>query len=147
MNDFMDNNGFVFTLDAVLALVIVFIALAAVASTNDFSSTPQIRLSHSAQDTLETMATYKKDPEGFTVIQNITMTLTASKNSQEGIKESGQLAGAYLNQTLGSTKYNLTEINQINTTIAANADIKDADDVAVGVEGCDGYMFRLCIWD
>ena len=143
----MDDKGFIFTLDAAMALIIIFIALAAVASTNEFSSNPQIRLSHSAQDTLETMATYKKDPEGFTVLQNITVTLTASKNSQEGIKEAGQLAGAYLNQTLGSTKYNLTEINQINTTIAASADIKDADDVAVGIEGCDGYMFRLCIWD
>ena len=143
----MDDKGFIFTLDAAMALIIIFIALAAVASTNEFSSTPQIRLSHSAQDTLETMATYKKDPEGFTVLQNITMTLTASKNSQEGIKETGQVAGVYLNQTLGSTKYNLTEINQINTTIAASADIKDADDVAVGVEGCDGYIFRLCIWD
>lgn len=143
----MDDKGFIFTLDAAMALIIIFIALAAVASTNEFSSSPQIRLSHSAQDTLETMAAYKKDPEGFTVLQNVTMTLTASKNSQEGIKEAGQLAGAYLNQTLGSTKYNLTEINQINTTIAANADMNDADDVAVGVEGCDGYMFRLCIWD
>ena len=143
----MDDKGFIFTLDAAMALIIIFIALAAVASTNEFSSTPQIRLSHSAQDTLETMATYKKDPEGFTVLQNITSTLTASKNSQEGIKEAGQLAGAYLNQTLGSTKYNLTEIDQINTTIAASADMNYADDVAVGVEGCDGYMFRLCIWD
>ena len=64
----MDDKGFIFTLDAAMALIIIFIALAAVASTNEFSSTPQIRLSHSAQDTLETMATYKKDPEELAVL-------------------------------------------------------------------------------
>ena len=142
----MDDNGFVFTLDAVLALVIVFIALAAVASINESSLSSQIRLSHNAQDVLEIMATYKKSPEGPSLLQNVASILSANKNDQTGIKEAGQVAGAYLNQTLNNTKYNLTE-TQLNVTIAANADMKEASDVAVGVKSCDGYIFRLCIWD
>ena len=142
----MDNKGFVFTLDAVLALIIVFIALAAVASITESPLSSQIRLSHNAQDVLETMATYKKSPEGPSVLQNIASILFANKNDQTGISEAGQVAGAYLNQTLNNTKYNLTE-TQLNATIAANADMEEASDVAVGVKICDSYVFRLCIWD
>jgi hypothetical protein len=146
MDDFMDDNGFVFTLDAVLALVIVFIALAAVASVNESPLSSQIRLSHNAQDVLETMAAYKKGPEDPSVLQNVANILSTHNNDQSGTKEAGQAAGAYLNQTLNSTKYNLTEA-QLNITIAANADMKEAGDVAVGVKSCDGYIFRLCVWD
>lgn len=145
----MDNNGFIFTMDAALALIIVFIALAAVANVNNSSSSPssQTRLFHNAQDTLETMAAYKTGPEGFTVLQNIAIVLAANKNDKTGINEAGQEAGVYLNQTINSTKYNFTEINQLNATIAANADMKEANNIAVGVKSCDGYMFRLYIWD
>ena len=142
----MDDNGFVFTLDAVLALVIVFIALAAVASINESPLSSQIRLSHNAQDVLETMATYKRSPEEPSVLQNAAKILSANKNDQTGISEAGQVAGAYLNQTLNNTKYNLTE-PQLNATIAANEDMEEANNIAVGVKSCDGYIFRLCIWD
>lgn len=142
----MDNHGFVFTLDAALALIIVFIALAAVASINESPLSSQIRLSHNAQDVLETMATYKKSPEEPSLLQNVASILSANKNDQTGIKEAGQVAGAYLNQTLNNTKYNLTE-TQLNATIAANADMKEANNIAVGVKSCDGYVFRLCVWD
>ena len=148
MDDFMDDNGFIFTLDAALGLIIIFIALAAVANVNiPLSSSSQTRFSHNAQDTLETMATYKTYPCGFTVLQNVATALAANKNDQTGIHEAGQVAGAYLNQTLGSAKYNFTEINQLNDTIAANADMKDAYNIAVGVKSCDGYVFRIYIWD
>ena len=142
----MDNNGFIFTLDAALALIIVFIALAAVASITESPLSSQIRLSHNAQDVLETMATYKKSPEEPSLLQNIASILSANKNDQNGIKEAEQVAGAYLNQTLNNTKYNLTE-TQLNVTIAANADMKEANDVAVGLKSCNGYVFRLCVWD
>lgn len=143
----MDSKGIIFTLDAAMALVIVFIALAAVVSINESPQSPQIRLSHNAQDTVETMATYKADPMGPTVLQNIANTLVASENDQNGINKAAQIAGTYLNQTLGSAKYNFTEANQLNVTIAANADMKEANDVAVGVKNCDGYVFRLYVWD
>ena len=142
----MDNKGFIFTLDTVLALIIAFIALAAVVSITESPLSSQTRLSHNAQDVLETMATYKKGPEEPSVLQNIASILSANKNDQTGIKEAGQVAGTYLNQTLNNTKYNLTE-TQLNATIAANADMKEANNVAVGVKSCDGYVFRLCVWD
>jgi hypothetical protein len=146
MDDFMDDNGFIFTLDAVLALIIVFIALAAVANINESPLSSQIRISHNAQDTLETMATYKKGPEEPSVLQNVASILSANKNDQTGINEAGQVAGVYLNQTLNNTKYNFTEA-QLNVTIAANADMEEGNNIAVSVKICDDYMFRLYIWD
>jgi hypothetical protein len=145
----MDDKGVIFTLDAVMGLVILFILLTVVNSANNaqLSPSPQIRLSHSAQDTLESMATYKTCPEGFTVLQNVAVVLAAHNNDKTGIDEAGQAAGAYLNMTLGSSKYNFTELSEINSTIAANADMKDAANVAVGVMSYEGYMFKLYIWD
>lgn len=145
----MDNKGFIFTLDAALGLVILFILLAAVVSANNtpLSSSPHIRLSHDAQDTLETMAAYKTWPEEFTVLQNVAAILVAHNNDKIGINEAGHAAGDYLNRTLGNAKYNFTEVNQVNSTIAANADMNDADNIAVGVRNCDNYMFKLYIWD
>jgi hypothetical protein len=46
-----------------------------------------------------------------------------------------------------SSKYNFTEMNQVNGTIAANADMEDADNVAVGVKSFDEYVFKIYIWD
>jgi hypothetical protein len=145
----MDDKGVIFTLDAVLGLIILFILLAAVASLNDsqLSSPPQIRLSHDAQDTLETMAIYKTCPDGVTVVQNVAAILAAHNNDKTGIDEAGQAAGAYLNQTLGGVKYNFTEDNQVNATIAANADMKNAGNVGVGVKSYQSYIFRLYVWD
>lgn len=142
----MDDKGFIFTIDAVLALIIILIALAAVASITESPLSSQIRLSHNAQDVLETMATYKKSPEESTILQDIASILTAN-NDQTGINEAGKIAGAYLNHTLGSAKYNFTETNQLNTTLAANADMKEANNIAVSAKSCEGYIFRLYIWD
>jgi len=145
----MDDNGIIFTLDAALGLVIIFIVLTAVVNVNESQLSPsaQIRFSHNAQDVLGTMTSYKTGAEGSTVLQNVTLILTANRNDQTGIKEAGQLAGTYLNRTLGNTKYNFTEENHVNGTIVANADMKKASNIAIGVRSCDNYTFRLYVWD
>ncbi|MBI5679512.1 MAG: hypothetical protein HZC47_01240 [Methanobacterium sp.] len=140
----MDNKGFIFTLDAVLAVIPVFIILTAVTYiSSDFSApAPQIRASNEAHDILETMATYKSTPTDFTALQSVTDALkTKNYDSAE------QIAGSYFNKTMGSLKYNFTEVNQLNTTIAANADMKNGRNIAVGVKNCGGYTFKLYIWD
>lgn len=144
----MDDNGLIFTLDAALGLVVLFIFIAAVAgaNTSQLSSSPYTRLSHDVHDTLETMATYKTGAEGFTVLQNVAVILAVHNNDQTGINAAGQMAGEYLNRTLGGSKYNFTEVNQVNMTISANADMEDADNVAVGVRSYGEYIFKLYIW-
>ncbi|MGF7117285.1 hypothetical protein [Methanobacterium oryzae] len=146
----MDDKGLIFTIDAALALIPIFIVLTTIASLGDdyltFSS-QQIRISHDAQDTLETMATYKQGTDSICVLQNITETLMINKNNATGRTLAGTIASKYLNSTIRDAKYNLTEIKQLNTTIASNANMASANNTAVGVRNFGDYTFRLYIWN
>lgn len=140
----MDDKGLIFTLDAVLALIPVFIILTAVAYiSTDFSApSHQIRVSNNAQDILETMSTYKNSPADITSLESITEALNT-----ENYDLASQIASLYFNKTIGNLKYNLTEVNQLNTTIAANDDMKNGQNIAIGVKNYGAYTFKLYIWD
>jgi len=145
----MDSRGIIFSIDAALALISLFILLAAV---THFSSTPfvsdHIRINHNAQDTLETMANYKSEDYKSTILQNITDTLKKYNNSPEGVALSGQIADSYLNKALGNSKYTLTEVNYLKGgIIGSNSDMKNAANVAVGVRNYENYTFMLYIWN
>jgi len=144
----MDNKGLIFTLDSFLALIPIFIIIAAVANVSDSGltySSQQVRPIQDAQDALEIM-THSNGLES-TVLQEITSALIESENSDGGIQKSGEIAGPYLNKTLGNSKYSLVEINQLNKTIASNGDMKNAKDISVGFKSCGDYIFKLCIWN
>jgi len=146
----MDDKGLIFTIDAALALIPIFIVLTTIASLGDdglMFSSQQIRISHDAQDTLETMATYKAGPEGISALQNMTDTLIVNNNSATGRALAGEVASKYLNNTIKDAKYNLTEIRQLNTTIVSNANMASANNTAVGVRNFGDYTFRLYIWN
>ncbi|MGB9936393.1 MAG: hypothetical protein ACPK7O_01605 [Methanobacterium sp.] len=144
----MDNNGFIFTLDATLALIPIFIILAAVVSTGnpDIHSSEQIRLTHSAQDALENMARIQNGTES-NIFQKMAYILSLNNNSDNSIKETGRISGSYLNKTLGNLKYNLTEISELNKTIAFNGDMKNAKDISVGFKSYENYIFKLYVWN
>lgn len=146
----MDSRGIIFSIDAALALIPLFILLAAV---TNFGGTyiifpDHIRIEHNAQDALETMASYKSEGCEFTVLQNITDILKRNNNSAEAVALSGNVAGSYLNKTLVNSKYTLTEISQLNgAIIASNADMEDACNIAMGIRNYGNYTFKLYIWD
>lgn len=137
----MDEKGLVSTLDAVLALIPVFIIIAAVANVSDPGySSKQVRYIQDAQDTLEIMTSSN-------VLQNTASVLTLNNNSKEGIHEAGKIAGPYLNKTLGNSNYSLMEIGELNKTIVSSGDIKKADDISVGFKSCEKYIFKLYVWN
>lgn len=141
----MDDKGFIFTLDAVLALIPIFIVLATVAHLSDDNlmfQSQEIRISHDAQDTLEAMANYKAGISQTTVLQNVTESLMANNKAA-----AANAAQSYFNKTLGNANYNFTEINQINTTIIAKGNMANATNTAVGVRSYGNYTFKLYIWD
>lgn len=146
----MDDKGLIFTIDAALALIPIFIVLTTIASLGDdylMFSSQQIRISHDAHDTLETMATYTAGTEGTSTLQDVTVALMTNNNNATGITNAGKIAGKYLNNTLKGTKYNLTEIRQLNTTLVSNANMASANNTAVAVRNFGDYTFRLYIWD
>ncbi|MGZ7107940.1 MAG: hypothetical protein ACXVHW_03125 [Methanobacterium sp.] len=145
----MDNKGLIFTLDSALALISIFIVIVTVANISDSgltSSSKQVRSIHNAQDILEIMATNQNDL-GYSVLQKVANALSGNENSQSGIEEAREISGFYLNKTLGNSKYSLMEINQLNKTIASNGDIKNANETSVGFKSCEGYFFKLYIWN
>ena len=142
----MDNKGIIFSIDAAVALIPLFILLAAVTHFSVPFTSDHIQINHDAQDTLETMANYKLDDES-TILQNITDTLIKNNNNPEGISLAGQTAGSYLNKALGNSKYTLTEVNYLKGgIIASNSDMKNADNAAVGVRNYGNYTFMLYMW-
>jgi hypothetical protein len=145
----MDDKGLIFTLDAALALIPIFLVVVAVANFGDsglISPSQQIRFVQDAHDTLEIMGT---DQSGLksNVLKNMATVLIENNNSEEGIQEAEEIAGSFLNKTLGNSKYSLTEINQLNKTIASNGNINNSNDASVGFKSCENYIFKLCIWN
>ncbi len=145
----MDNEGFVFTLDAVLALIPVFIVLMAVSGVDQGSlilPSQQIRLSHQAQDALDAMAQYRTSEN--TLIEEMVMVLEANNNDAAGVDGAGKLASAYLDDNLPEMNYKLVELNQLDgATIISKGDMDNAPNVAVGSKNYGDYSFKLYVWD
>lgn len=147
----MDNRGIIFSMDAALALIPLFILITAVSNMGDANTifnSDQIRINHEAQDTLEIMANYKSEPYKPTILENISDTLIKNNNSPQGISLSGQIAGSYLNKTIGDSKYALTEITQLKgKIIASNADMENGNNIATGIRNYGSYTFQLYVWN
>ncbi|MDD1775242.1 MAG: hypothetical protein LUQ24_06910 [Methanobacterium sp.] len=140
----MDNKGFIFTLDAVLALIPVFIVIMALSSSNDgalIQPSQQMRLSHQAQDTLDAMAQYQ--------ISDLTLIGEISKELNEGDRNGARdLAREFLDENLPGAKYKLIELNQLNgASIISTGDMDDAQNVAVGTKSYGNHSFKLYLWD
>ena len=148
-SDLMDNRGFIFTFDAILALIPVFIVLMAVSSVGQgdlILPSQQIRLAHQGQDSMDQMAQYRNS-DGI-VLEEIVMVLKANHNSAAGIDAAGKIAGEFLDKNLPGMSYKLIELNQLNgTTITSHGDMADAKNVAVGSRSYGNYSFQLYVWD
>lgn len=145
----MDNKGFIFTFDAVLALIPVFILLMAVSSVNMGSliqPSQQVRLSNQAQDSLNLMAQYQNP--GGTVLEEISTVLKANQNNLAGIDTAKKIADTFLDKNLPGMKYKLIELNQLKgSTITTNGNVDGVGNVAVGNRNYGNYSFQLYVWD
>ncbi len=145
----MDNKGFIFTFDAILALIPVFIVLMAVSSVDQgglILPSQQVRLIHQAQDTLDLMAQYRNS-EG-TLIEEMVVLLKANHNNAHGIDTAGEIIGPFLDKNLPGMNYKLIELNQLNgATIASHGNMENAKNVAVGSRNYGNYSFQLYVWD
>ena len=145
----MDNKGFIFTLDAVLALIPVFLVIIAVSGAsqgNLIQPSQQVRLSHQAQDTLDAMAQYRNG--GETLLEEIVMVLKSNNNDVSGVDAARKIAGAFLNKTLPGANYELIELNQLNGETIVSKGVRDkAQNVAVGTKNYGNYCFKLYVWD
>jgi hypothetical protein len=145
----IDDKGFIFTIDAFLALIPVFIVLITVSGVDQGSlilPSQQVRLSHQAQDTLDAMAQYQVTES--TLIEEMVMVLEANGTDASGFDDACKLAGDYLDNNLQGMNYKLVELNHLDgETMASKGNMAEASNVAVGTKNYRGYCFKLYVWD
>ena len=139
----MDDKGFIFTLDAVLALIPVFIIIMALSSSNDGNlilPSQQLRLGHQAQDVMDAMSQYRVSES--TLLGEISQALV--DNDKDAARD---LSQAFLDENLPGANYKLVEINQLNgAAIISNGNMESAQNVAVGTKNYGNHSFRLYVW-
>ena len=144
-----DDKGFIFTIDAFLALIPIFILLMAISSMNQgdlILPSQQVRLSNQAQDALDVMAQYHISES--TLIEEMVKILEVNGTGTSGVDSAGALAHAYLKDNLPGMNYELVEMNQLNgKTITSNGTMNESSNVAVGTKNYGNYSFKLYIWD
>lgn len=144
----MDDEGFIFTLDGVLALIPIFILLMAVSSVDQGSlilPSQHVRLTHQAQDALDSMAQYRVSEN--TLIEEMVMALEAN-NGASGVDIAGGLAQNYLDVNLNGMNYKLVELSKLDgNTLSSKGNMDNAENVAVATKNYGDYCFKLYVWD
>jgi hypothetical protein len=142
----MDDKGFAYTLDAVLALIPVMIILFGV---SNLAASPesqnQIYSSQKAQDTMDLMVQYKEG-NGESVLEIMSSTLASGNNSESSINSASKIASDFLDENLPGLEYFFTEENQLDgEPLAGELDVKNTDNVATASRNCGNYTYRIYI--
>jgi len=142
----MDEKGFAYTLDAVLALIPIMIFLFGV---SNFAASPEspigIHSSQKAHDTMDLMVNYHKGND-LSLLERVSTILTSSNNSQASVDSAGEIASNFLDKNLAGTEYLLTEENQLDGKIlAGKMELKNTDNVATASRNCGNYTFRIYV--
>lgn len=142
----MDERGFAYTLDAVLALIPVIIIILGVSNlptSNEPSN--HIYSSQKAQDIMDFMAQYRPGG-GMTVLETLSTTLESGSNNPASIQCAGENASTILNKNFPELEYLLTEENQLGGKIlTGNLDIENADNVATASRNYGNYTYRIYV--
>lgn len=142
----LDNKGFIYTLDAVLALIPIFIVFLSLAQfTGPANSQSQVRLSHNAQDSLEMMGQYREGG-GMNLLERISNIMAMNNNNKKGIELAGNIATDFLNKNLQESEYLLCEENVLKgARIAGNLNLNNAKELSSATRNCGNYTYHLYI--
>ena len=139
----MDQKGFIFTFDAVLALIPLFLVIIVISnlpvSSEDQS---QVTLSQDAQDYLDVLASTEINSRS--VMESMVQALSTGRES--GVKEAGDLAKSVLDNLTNDKSYKLLETSQLNgTTIISQGNLDSSSSVASATCNWGNYTFELYV--
>lgn len=139
----MDQKGFIFTFDAVLALIPLFLVIIVISnlpvSSEDQS---QVTLSQDAQDYLDVLASTEINSRS--VMESMVQALSTGRES--GVKEAGDLAKSVLDNLTDDKSYKLLETSQLNgTTIISQGNLDSSSSVASATCNWGNYTFILYV--
>lgn len=144
----MEDKGFIYTLDAMLALTILLIVTASLThflTLKHYLPSEYSDENYHAMDIMDLMATY--DTGNGTVLERISHELNSNQNREEAIRNANRIASEFLNSKFPKIKYNLTAYNGIESvTIASNGDISKADNINSATRNYNNYTFQLYVW-
>lgn len=142
----MDEKGFAYTLDAVLALIPIMIVLFGVSNFSASSEFPlQIHSSQKAHDAMNLMVNYREGNDR-SVLEQVSTVLTSDNNNQASIRRAGEIASNFLDKNMAGREYLLTEEKQLGGEIVAGKmELKNADNVATASRNCGNYTFRIYV--
>jgi len=144
----VEDKGFIYTLDAILALTILLIVTASLThflTLEHYLPSEYRNENYNAVDIMELMANYETG--NGTILEMISHELSSYQNREEAIKEANMIANEFLNSKFPGIKYNLIVYNGLESiTIASNADMSEADNINSATKNYNNYTFQLYIW-
>jgi hypothetical protein len=142
----VEDKGFIYTLDAIIALTILLIVTASLTHFLTLEHYPPSEYrNYHARDIIDLMASY--DTGNGTVLERISHELNSHQNREEAIREANRIASEFLNSKFPNIKYNLTAYNGIESvTIASNAEMSKADNINSAIRNYNNYTFQLYVW-
>jgi hypothetical protein len=139
----MDQKGFIFTSDAILALIPLFLMMVLL-SNLPASSDPQsqVIVAEDAQDYLDILAASQiKDRS---VMESMVMALKTDPDG--GMEKAGEIAKPVLDNLMVGKNYQLLETAQLNgTVIISQGDLNSSPSVASATRNWENYTFVLYV--
>ncbi|MEN6330056.1 MAG: hypothetical protein ABFC91_07185 [Methanobacteriaceae archaeon] len=139
----MDEQGFIFTFDAVLALIPLFLIMVII-SNLPVSSDPQsqVIISENSQDYLDVLAS--SQVKDRSILENMVYALKTDQD--KGVERARNLAKPVLDNLMGDKSYQLVETSQLNgTVIISQGNLNSSSRVATATRNCDSYTFVLYV--
>jgi hypothetical protein len=134
-----DDRGTFFSIEAILALIPLFILIATITNINiDYTNTCQeIVLYHQAQDTLDLMS----NSGSGSILDQVSYAI-----SNKQLDNAKNIAEPYLKKTISNRKYKLVEMKHLHgNEICSNADFNNVENIAVAVKYHENCFYKLYI--
>ncbi|HNS25511.1 MAG: hypothetical protein QM405_06500 [Euryarchaeota archaeon] len=139
----MDQKGFIFTFDAVLALIPLVLMMVLISNLPVSGDSPsQLTISQDAQDYLNVLASSQiKDGK---VMDWMVQALKTGNN--DGVEEAGKLAKPILDNLTSGRSYQLLETGQLNNTILiSQGNLNTSTIVGSGTLCWENFIFVLYV--
>lgn len=145
---FVDDKGFLSLIDGLLAIFLIFIAIIAFNMIVDMESPSLSEESvdfKTSQDVMELMS-MDVDGKDYSILEEISYTLSKSKNNKASQREVGEFLDSYFSSHLDSN-YAFVENNQLKgKELASNGDISEVDNLTAVTRNYGNYSYTLYVW-
>jgi hypothetical protein len=138
----MDDEGFIYTLDALLAIIPVLIVIIALGNVPSSSNSLITKTGcDDAQDAFDVLADYQD--ENKPVMQAMVDALEVNEDENR-IKKAESLIKPFLCKYLAGKSFELTETSQLNgTIIASQGNVDLSPNIQVASKNWGNYAFQL----